>query len=274
MNKLYLYRIKVIEKEQLSLFQSQNDRSKFISNIINEKPSYELRKGYIWHVGNVKEIKPDGILFAVGRTTKTSREKYDPNTGNFIEIEGEESPFTYAVYDTYYSIIGIAPKSRLAPKTIGIAKQIERLFNNYSSVKNQGVRIDITEISDPRDFIYHIQTAYAVTSFTAEFGEPNPWDVEEDFHKPMEKYLKETGGQNGKTLIKGDDLDRDKLEKVTRSVASTGNNAKARIKQTKDHKGIVKNLKGDSVQITFSEDDKDETGLIQRLRNAYKKVRG
>lgn len=273
MNKLYLYRLKVIDKSQLTLFNTPEDRTSFVEEIILSKPSHELRKGYFWHIGNIDNLKPTGLLFAIGRTTKTSREKYDSKTGDFIEIQGEESPFTYVVYDTHYSIIGIAPKSKLAPKTTSIARQLAKLLNNHSSVANQGIKIDIDEISDPETFLHYIRTAYQVTSFTAEFGNPNPWDVEEDFQKPMENYLDEVGGSNGKTTVKGEDLDRDKIENVTRSVASTGNNAKANLKHSEKQKSVQKTLKGDIVQIFFDEDDKDEYGLIKRIRDAYEKIR-
>lgn len=275
MSNLYMFRIKVIETNQITLFKTSSDRTKLLTKIINEKPSVELRKGYIWHIGNVDNIGDDGLLFAVGRTTKTSKELYDDATGNFLEVDDVESPFTHILFDKYYSTLGIVPKRRLAPTVKGIARNLEKLLNHHSIPQNEGIRIEISEIPDPEGFLHHIQTAYQVTSYTVEFGEPNPFDVDDDFHRPMENYLRATGGQNGKTTVSGEDLNRDSIERVTRSIASTGKNAKARIKEGPDQRPVSKSLNGNPVQIPFSEEDKNDMKvLLERFKKAYEEVRG
>ncbi|WP_369601631.1 hypothetical protein AAIA72_01200 [Hahella sp. SMD15-11] len=274
MANLYLFRIKVQKSGQGVLFGEEMEPSKFLIKVISSKPSAELREGYIWHIGNVVFIEDEGLLFAAGRTTKKSKELYDENEKNFLEVEDEESPFTYVYYDPKFGFLAIEPKSKLSPTVKGIARNVEKLFNRQDVVVNSGYRIEISEIWDPKDFLKHIHQAYAVVSFTVNFGKPNPFDVESDFHKPMEKYLEETGGRRGKATVQGIDLNRDRIEEVARSVASTGNNASAKMRMGEGQRPVTRHLEGDPVTIPIEEEDReDKLSLLQKLREAYSRVR-
>lgn len=274
MPSIYLFRLKAIKAAQGALFEKRISREEFLTSVIESKPSEELREGYIWHVGNVLNVGKDGLLFAAGRTTKKSKELYDEESGDFIQVEDEESPFTYVYYDRKYSILAIEPKSKLSPTVKGIANNLEKLFNQQALVRDFGAKIEISEIWDPEDFLKQIRAAYSVVGFTVEFSNPNPFDVEADFHRPMERYLESTGGKKGKTTVQGDDLDRNSIEKVTRSVASTGNDASARIRHEEKQRPVTRHLRGDPVSIAFDEEERQEPkGLMERIREAYARIR-
>ncbi len=274
MANLYLFRIKVIQAEQGTLFGYDGSPSDLITKVILMKPSDELREGYIWHIGNVSLINNEGLIFAVGRTTKKSKELYDENEKNFLEVEDKESPFTYVYYDKKYGFLAIEPKSKLAPTVKGIARNIEKLLNRHHIVKDSGYRIEISEIWDPEDFLKHIRQAYAVVEFTVHFGKPNPFDVEADFHRPMEKYLQATGGSKGKATVQGDDLDRERIEEVTRSVASTGNDASARLRMEQGQRPVTRHLEGDPVSLSVEDVDREnKIALLRQLRDVYHRVR-
>lgn len=274
MASIYLFRIKVIISKQRSLFSFDGKPDDLISEIITNKPSEELREGYIWHIGNVKMIGDEGFIFAAGRTTKKSKALYDEESRDFLEVDDEESPFTYIYYDRKYGILGIEPKSKLSPTVKGIARNLEKLFNKYLISRYSDIKIEISEIWDPEDFIKQIRQSYAVVGFTVYFGMPNPFDVEADFHRPMEKYLQATGGNKGKATVQGPDLDRDKIEDVARSVASTGNDASARIRLYEGQRPVTKHLEGDPVVVPIEEEERgDSVGLLERIRNAYSRIR-
>lgn len=274
MTAFYLYRLKAIRSKQSTFFES-NSRRDFISELISRKPSSEIREGYVWHVGNILPVGNDGLLFAVGRTTKSSKEKYDENSGDFLQIDDEEAPFTYVLYDLVHSVIAISPKAKLSPTVKGIARSIEKLFNEQPYTLDNEVRIEVAEISDPEGFIDQIHSAFAVVGFTVDFGEPNPFDVDKDFHEPMEKYLQAAGGEKGKTNIQGADLNRDTLEELTRSVASTGNEATARIRKKRGSKAITKHMKGDPVSVSIDDMDIPEMAkkLLLKIKEAYQRLR-
>jgi hypothetical protein len=275
MEKIYLYRLKATRLEQSPLFSANVSRREFIFNLLESKPSEELRRGYIWHIGNVSKVSDDGLTFAVGRTTIASKEKYDEDTGDFIEVDDEESPFTFAFYDQKVGVLGLSPKHKLAPTTKGIARNLENLLNASPYSKDNGVCIEIGEISDPETFIQQLHEAYAVVGFRMEFGEPNPFDVEKDFHAPMEALLNETGGDKGATIIKGEDLEREPLELLIRSVASVGSNASARMRKQAGDRPVTKHLKGDPACVLVDAVSIPEkaAGIVLKLRDAYGKIR-
>lgn len=64
-----VYRLKVVRASQRHLFQPEIDRRTFVTELLQRKPSHELRSGYIWHIGNLQSVGDDGIIFAAGRTT-------------------------------------------------------------------------------------------------------------------------------------------------------------------------------------------------------------
>ena len=275
MEKIYLYRLKATRLEQSPLFAENVSKKEFIFKLLASKPSEELRSGYIWHIGNVAEVSDEGLAFAVGRTTIASQEKYNEDTGDFIEIDDEESPFTFAFYDQKLGVLGLSPKYKLAPTTKGIARNLEKLLNASPYSRDNGVRIEVGEISDPETFIQQIHEAYAVVGFKMEFGEPNPFDVEKDFHAPMEALLSETGGEKGATTLQGEDLEREPLELLTRSVASVGSNASARIRKEAGDRPVTKHLKGDPASVLVEEVGIPEKAaeVVVKLRDAYRRIR-
>ena len=113
------------------------------------------------------------------------------------------------------------------------------------------------------------------------FSPPNPFDVERQFHQPMEQLLRETRADNGKTSIKGKQLDPDIIENLSRSAASTGNMATARIQSEAffsrgDSKPMLKKLGENALTIAVDEisTDNEKRSVFDRIREAYRHVRG
>lgn len=208
MPHLYMFRFKAFRPKNTIKIQNIS-KNEYVSKIVASYPSHEIRKGYVWHIGNVQFIDETGIVFAIGRTTVANLEIYDVDTKNFTESYGEDSSFTYALYDFSTGVLGIVQKTKLCPTAHGIAKNLQKLLNSDSFTKMHNIRVEISEIPDPESFIEQIQNAYAVTEFTMGFSEPNPFDIEKQFHEPMENLLKEASGLDGKTIIHGKELDKD-----------------------------------------------------------------
>lgn len=275
MFEFYLFRVKVYPPKQYGLFTDNQSSTAVLRRILEEKPSAELRKGYVWHVGNLSSLERNGIYFALGRTTRSLIERYDEEEGNFVEEDFETSPYTHVFLDFKYQVLVLAKKTRLAPTAKGIAGQLEKLLNSSEYVRAEGARVEISQINDPEDFVMHIRNAYAVTRFSMEFGEPNPWDADKDFQQPMQKLLKKSEGFRGNTTIQGEDLNRDTLEELVRATASTGNDAQATIKTSQRGKVKRKRLKGNAAvvaqeEITSTEQRRD---LLQTVRDYYEKIR-
>lgn len=150
-----------------------------------------------------------------------------------------------------------------------------KLFNHQKEVADQGVRVEISEIWDPEGFLQQVREAYSVVSFSVEFGRPNPFDVQKEFHEPMERYLEASGGESGKATIRGEDLDRETIEGVTRSVASSGKDASARLRRSQHQRPVTRHIRGDPVIVPIGDQDAEEDqGLFDRMRETYRRVRG
>jgi hypothetical protein len=268
-----LFRAKFIKSPQTSLFdQNMTPKDLFLSALF-EKPSGELRKGNIWHIGNIESFSDTSGYFAIGRTTNSTIEKFDNFTGNFIEEELEKSPYTHCVFDARIGLIGIAKKISLAPTTTNIANRIEDLLSKTHTIREHNISVEIRPIPDPEGFIKALTSAYQVSRFTAWFSGPNPFDADTHFQKPLSVYLSAANGEKGKAQIQGIDLNRKVLQDVTRSTAATGNEASAKIKKSEFEKSITINLKGDPVKRRYDEEDHHPKQVLIDLTNLYHRIR-
>lgn len=271
----YLYRIKLTFSEQKNLFGGEElSRPEIIKKIITDKPSSELRKGNYWHVGNVKMVSEYGGYFAVGKTTKSILEKYNEGTGDFIEEIDETSPYTHVVFDAELGLFSIAKKLKLSLTINGIANKVKELFQNSDMAFRYGLTVGFDPISDPKDFIDALKSAYSIRNFTVTFTRSNPFDVDEHFQKPMEKYLDAANGQEGITTVKGEDLNSETLVEMTKSIAATGNDAKAYLRPSQKERFIRKSLKGNPAHFALFVDEFTEELALSFARKLYKTVRG
>jgi hypothetical protein len=271
---LELFRVKVYAQQQASLFEGEINPQLTLLNTLRAKPDAELRSGYRWHVGNVSELDMYGLYFALGRTTKSTIALFDEVSGDFVEQEFETAPYTHVLCDTSLEVCAIARKARLAPTTVGIARQFEKLLNS-TVTESTGYRFEVSVISDPEEFIAQLRSAHAVTRFALTFTLPNPFDVDQDFQAPMERLLRDTGGSRGKTALTGTDLDAEVLEELARSAAATGNEAEATIRRTPRSKPVRRKLAGDVATVSEKEitSDADRASLLQEIRGLYARIR-
>ncbi len=268
-----LFRAKFIIPNQSNIFGEYLSSSEYMKESIVSKPSFQQKEGSEWHIGNLKEFTNFSGYFAFGRSSKSSIARFDEYSGNFIEEEQEESPFTHCVYDTSIGIFGIARKNELAQNITSVANKLAIVLSQSNIITNHKIKVEVLPIPDPDGFIEAIQNSYKVFKFKATFKGPNPFDADAFFQKPSAVYISTAGGIEGSTTIKGDDLNRDVISEVTRSTASTGNQASARIQKTQKQKPININLKGDPIKRRYDEKSHAPEIVLNDLINQYKKVR-
>lgn len=112
-----LFRVKFILPRQMSWIDYPVSRTDVFRASLEEKPDSQVRVGYKWHIGNVNLFSRSSGYFAIGRTTRSTIEKFDEATGNFVEEELETSPYTHCVFDAEVGFVGIAKKPSLSPTT-------------------------------------------------------------------------------------------------------------------------------------------------------------
>lgn len=277
MAEFHLFRLKTEWPQQRSLlFPVGENPQTVIEAAINEKPSGELRKDHVWHIGNIVKLDDSGLFFALGRVTKATTPRYDEEEGNFKEEALEEAPYTYVFLDTHLQVCAIAKKTRIAPKVSAIATNLKKLLCTADAAKNRGVNFTISEISNPEEFIQSLQEAHAILRFTATFSRPNPFDVEQDFHRPLENLHQATEATSGKTELKGPSLNQEVLTQISQSIASTGDTASARVQMQPDEKPVTKYLKQNPAVLNEEElaTDDDKKNVLAKVRELYRRIRG
>jgi hypothetical protein len=274
MLQFHLFRIKVYPPIQPSIFSEEFVPQVVLLNALRSRPEAELRTGQKWHIGNIVDLDDFGVYFALGRTTKSTLELYDAGSRNFVEREFEAAPYTHVICDTALEVCAIARKARLAPSVQGIARQLQKLL--ISAGGSAEYRFEVSVISDPNAFIQQIRDAYAIKRFAMTFTLPNPFDVEQDFQAPMERLLRESQGDIGKTSLAGADLNSDILEKLARSAAATGNQAEAVIQPILGGRTVKRRLSGDVATIVEEElaNDDDRLDILREIRSLYARIRG
>jgi len=273
MLNFHLFKVKVYPSKQISLFDKEKSPSEILRETILSFPSAELRKGKVWHIGNVTSIDNFGMYFRVGRMVKSKIEIYQ--NGNFLDEQFESAPYTHGLLDVDLELFAIAKKTRLSPKPKGIANQLVRLLNQSEKGRQLEARFEISEINDPEDFITHIRKAYLISKFWITFSRPNPFDSD-DFIKPMEKLLTSVNGERGKAELQGENLNVERIENMARSAATTGEDAGALLQIEPQVRKVRKKLRGNPV-VLLKEDllnEKDMDHLIQQMREVYNKLRG
>lgn len=268
-----LFRVKLLLPRQPSLLHYEVTRSEVFLAALEEKPDSQVRQGYTWHIGNVQLFSPNAGYFAIGRTRQSTIEKFNFETGNFVEEELETSPYTHCVFDAQIGIVGIARKPALAPTPDGIARRLGELLSKTRQVRENAIDIEISPIPNPDNFLREIREAYGVLQFSATFHRPNPFDADEYFQRPLSVYLEAVDGERGRTIVSGKDLDRAAVAEVVRSTAATGNDATAKIRRTRGAGAVSIRLGGSTVGVSYDEDIHDPKIALNDLRVRYARVR-
>ena len=274
MLEFQLFRIEVYPPLQGRLWEQPKTRSEILQEVINSLPSAKLRRGMVWHVGNVSKIDENGLYFRLGRITRSTREVY--HDSRFEEQEFEEAPYTHVLLDLPLEVCAIARKIKLAAKTSRIARQFVRLLDKSEGNVRFQADFDIKEIYDPTDFLTHLNQAISISKFWVTFSKPNAFDVNEDFIRPMQKLLDESEGEDGKTEIEGENLNPGTLGELARSAASVGNDAGALLQTQERWPRVRKSLKGNPATFNTDEDvstDEQKKSILSGIRQLYQRLR-
>lgn len=271
--EFHLFRAKFVRPAQTSFLHDSLTPADLFVAALMQRPSAQFRRDYTWHIGNVHFFDANSGYFAVGRNTPTSIPTLDPTTGDFVELPGDMSPYTFVVFDVRIGLVAVQRNGDLAQTTEEIADKIERLFQITDAVQANDVDVQIDAIPNPQDFISQLKAAYAIKRFTASFKGPNPFDADEYFQKPLSIYLNSAGGAHGVATIEGTSLDADVVSSVARSTAATGNSATARVQSAPGERSMRITMSGDPVKLPYEDASPNPQGVLADAQAAYSKVR-
>lgn len=271
--EFHLYRAKFIKSSQMPLLAKELTPADIFIGAIKSKPNFHVNETSIWHIGNIHYINDLSGSFAVGKTTKATVEKYDEESGDFVDEVGDSAPYTKVIFDCRIGLLGIAKKSKLASDAKALSRKVKELFENSKIVLDTEVEVKIDQIVDPEGFIEKLKSSYAIKKFKATFTGPNPIDADELFQKPLSVYCQEMGALSGNLEVQGDSLNEEVAEAVAHSTAATGNTATARIVRKKGNKPIPITMKGSAVVVPV--DEVSSTGeALEQILEKYQEIRG
>lgn len=220
-----------------------------IEAAVLEKKSLTFRKGTEWLIGNTEKPAPDHLFFAFGKLTKSISEKYDSDSKNFTEVTEEHAPYTFVAINLMTQVCAIGQKTKISPTIGPVSKRLIDVLNSTETARLNEINFTISEISDPEPFIKAIEEAVLIKKFEMTFSLPNPWDVEKDLHAPQENLLKSLKGKKGKTIIDGENLEKEVLIPTIKSIASTGDTASAILRLPSERNFSKKKMAGSQVSI-------------------------
>lgn len=275
--QLDLFRIKVFPRDkQGSLFDDGRSPQQAIKNAIEDQATSRRYRGAQWHIGNVEPVGEQGLYFRLGRGSRAMLSQIDEETGNFTEAVFENAPYTHCLIETPLELCMVARNSRLAPSTESIAKRLQAVLNQSATAERLGARFVVGVISNPDQFLSLLAEAYSIQSFTFWVQRRNPIDADEDFVQPFERLVGAANAFSGRATVKGHDLASAPLERIARSAAATGDDARAKLKIEEDSPPVVKTLQGDSASISVEALDslEERVNAILKAKNEYRRIRG
>lgn len=266
MPEFQLFNIRVIFSRQTELLSEQPSRAEIIKNIINKKPTVNLGKRSVWHIGNVIPISSSVFYFRFGKSTETRIEVL--KNGDFSEEPYEEHPSTHVFIDVKKELLAIARKPKLA-KAVGIAKKLERLLNEKKGSWPEIIHFEIQEINDPTEFLEEIRKAKVIRVFRMDFRRPNPFRSE-DIWKPLGELLQDSGGEKGLARLTGENLNKSVIEEVTKSAAPFGDTVSAigiwKGQESFSTKSIAENPVVVSIESDLESNDEKKSAWAELLK--------
>jgi hypothetical protein len=251
--ELQLFRLKVFGPSQPGLFDASFLPAIALRDAVLGRPTSRVRRGVAWHIGNTNVIDDHGLYFRLGRMSKATMPFYDEETGDFVQEEVPNAPFTHVLLDWQRELCAVARKQTLARTTQSLARRLVSVLNEGTIAQERGYTFSVGPVRDPAEFIEVLLSAYSLRSFTYTFERKNLFNAHEDFVQPFEKLVAETNAQDGKIVVKGQDLAVAPITEIARSAATTGDDASARLVLEE----VSRSLTGDTASIAAEELDSD-----------------
>lgn len=273
---IHILRVRCDPLPQGGLFDVNRSKADVIRDAILSRPTAKVRRGTEWHIGDTEEFAEKAIAFQLGRKQSVNAPQFDEYRQIFFETDAERAPYTWGVFDAKTQACAIVKQSGVSLNAYEIGRKLEELLNSSVAPNQSGFCIVVDVLKDPEEFIEQMANAESIAkfSFTADFE--NPHDVESLIQRPAEKFAKVSGARKATVEVEGDNLEKDVLEDLARSVASVGAQAAASIKNV-GQRGLKRIfLKGTPLLEQLDEEalkDKAFSTILASLRVAYSRLR-
>lgn len=274
-----LFRIKVLRSAQADLLDDHHlarSAPDLLRAAILSRPEARSNRGYVWSIANLEEVDPHALYFRLGRESR-SVVSVRNNKGDFTDVEFDAAPYTHVILDVPLEVCAIAHRASVGFEPHTAAHQLENILNRSRIAQEYRVRFTASAIPQPEQFLETVKASWAITRFTVYFTTPNPFDVNEEFLRPMEEMTQAVGGLRGSVTISGEQLEPEPLTEITRSAAATGDEVRVLARPVKGARAKSLSLqKSSTAQLSEanSETSGQRRNLVARLRTKYQEIRG
>lgn len=272
MAQFQLFRIRVERPEQPDLRDRKRSPRELLVEAIKERPEAELYRGSVWHIGNIAEIDDQALYFRVGRVKEAQVEKF--KGGDFVDQESDVAPYTHAILDVPLQMCAIGSNTKVANTIEDIANRLARLLGNSTIGVELGYSFVSSSVKDPKPFLSHVREAHRIESYRVTFSPPNILDAERDFFGPFSRYAEAANAKKGETQVTGESLDKEAIEDITRTAASAGEDASAKLVPEEGRGAVEKSLKDNPARLEGQAETRDgQRGLLDRIRELYEEIK-
>jgi hypothetical protein len=274
--ELMLFRVKVFRTAQRGIWDGDFSPPEALRLVLKTKPTSRRRRGVAWHIGNITELGETGVYLRLGKRSRRTLPTFDESTGDFVEQELANAPYTHVLIDWRLELCVIARNPQLSPTPHGIARRLQDVLNDSELATSGAITFRLGAIRDPDEFIGILDAAFSVKSFSFSFTRKNLFDVQKDFVEPLEKIVDEARAVDGRVTLKGPELLSKPLREIAASAAATGDDASAKVQLTPGGKTQTRSLHGDASTISVDDLDSDSARSegLRKARAEYSRIRG
>jgi hypothetical protein len=226
---IHLLRCKAEPRAQLDAFTGKLSPTEIVTKSFLTRPTAKVPRGAVWHIGNTEQQSDGTVSFALGREAIVKAQEYDTVRREFREIEQSQAPFTVGVYDPNSQTAGVLIRGGVSLGVREVATKLQILLEAAGVARDNNSEIVVDFIPDPSGFIEILRQAHRITRYEFEFSPPNPPDDNKYVKEPLKKFAQRVGAIEGKTSVKGPDLDKDELVSLTKEIAASGDDASANV---------------------------------------------
>lgn len=272
---MHILRVKCETLQQGDLLKPDGESVDIIRKSFENKPTAVVARGSEWHIGNVSNLNPNALSFAMGRTMAVTSPQFDPTRHDFLEEEGQRAPYTLGVFDLGTQVCGILRRPGVSQKANELAGKLATLLNASHIADGYNSAIVVDPIFDPEPFLQQLRAAALIQRFTFFVSRPNPFDVDRLIQEPAERYTEAANGKTTKIETEGENLDKGLVEDVAKAAAAKGDEASAVIRAEIGSSPKKIHLGGNP--LVEPVDEKEPSGILASMlsaaTSAYRRVR-
>lgn len=273
MSRFELFRVRVERPDQRTIDEPDLTPAQLIEHALNEQPSASLRGDIEWHVGNLRRLNDTGLYFRLGKATRGVHPVFDDDSGDFLDIERQEAPYTHCVIDVHLQVCAIMYKSQLAGYTPDLAARLQAALNTASTVRNYGFEFIVLAINDPEEFVEQVEGAHKVKMFGMTFRRPNPWDSTQT-REAFERWLDSLDANEGKATARGEELNKDNVVADANAASAGGDEAYAAIQPEEGDRVVRRHSRGNLASFVIDEfEEVMAREALELLRDTYMRIR-